>query len=98
MTADVYHPLFVGCLPMGEPIKLPELRRAMGFVDLVLFVVITSFGIMWVAKAGEAGPAGVTFWVLGGLVFYLPLAVCVIVLAARYPGEGGLYLWSRRAF
>jgi amino acid transporter len=70
----------------------------MGFVDLLLFVVITSFGIMWLAKAGEAGPAGITLWVVGAFVFYLPLALCVIILSSRYPGEGGLYLWSRNAF
>jgi amino acid transporter len=70
----------------------------MGFVDLLLFVVVTSFGIMWLPKAGEAGPAGITLWVLGALVFHLPLALCVIVLASRYPGEGGLYFWSQRAF
>jgi amino acid transporter len=70
----------------------------MGFVDLLLFVVITSFGIMWLAKAGEAGPAGIILWVIGAFVFYLPLALCVIILSARYPGEGGLYLWSQKAF
>lgn len=83
---------------MSEPTAAAQLHRAMGFVDLLLFVVITSFGIMWLAKAGEAGPAGITLWVVGAIVFYLPLALCVIVLSSRYPGEGGLYLWSRNAF
>src|SRR5689334_3683704 len=83
---------------MGEPAKQPPLRRAMGFVDLVLFVVLTSFGLSLVAKAGEVGPPGVTLWLLGGLLFSLPLTLSVIVLAARYPGEGGLYVWSREAF
>jgi amino acid transporter len=70
----------------------------MGRLDLLFFVVITSFGLPMVAKAGEEGPVGVTFWLLGGLAFALPLAVCVIVLAFRYPGEGGLYLWSQKSF
>jgi amino acid transporter len=83
---------------MSEHTEAPRLHREMGFVDLLLFVVITSFGIMWLAKAGEAGPAGITLWVIGAFVFYLPLALCVIVLSSRYPGEGGLYLWSREAF
>jgi amino acid transporter len=83
---------------MSEHTEAPRLQREMGFVDLLLFVVITSFGIMWLAKAGEAGPAGITLWALGAFVFYLPLALCVIVLSSRYPGEGGLYLWSRNAF
>jgi hypothetical protein len=76
---------------MSEHTKTPQLHREMGFVDLLLFVVITSFGIMWLAKAGEAGLAGITLWVIGAFVFYLPLALCVIVLSSRYPGEGGLY-------
>lgn len=83
---------------MSEPREAPRLHREMGFVDLLLFVVITTFGIMWLAKAGEAGPAGITLWVIGAFVFYLPLALCVIVLSSRYPGEGGLYLWSQQAF
>jgi amino acid transporter len=83
---------------MSEHTEAPQLHREMGFVDLLLFVVITSFGIMWLPKAGEAGPAGITLWVVGAFVFYLPLALCVIVLSSRYPGEGGLYLWSQKAF
>jgi amino acid transporter len=71
----------------------------MGFIDLLLFVVATSLGILSLAKVGEVGPAGVTFWVVGAAVFYFPLALCVIVLAREHPGkEGGLYLWSKSAF
>jgi len=83
---------------MSEHMDSPPLHREMGFVDLLLFVVITNFGIMWLPKAGEAGLAGITLWVIGAFVFYLPLALCVIVLSSRYPGEGGLYLWSQRSF
>ena len=84
---------------MSATSKGPKgLQRTMTFVDLLLFVVVTSFGIMWFAKAGEAGPPGITLWVIGAFVFHFPLALCVIVLASRYPGEGGLYLWSQRAF
>src|SRR4051794_32084053 len=78
--------------------RAPGLRRTMGFVDLFLFVAVTSFGLGMEAKAGQAGPAGVTFWVLGGGFFLLALALGVIVRARRLPGEGGLYLWSRQAF
>src|SRR5262245_46252102 len=83
---------------MSTTDKPPELRPVMGFVDLLLFFVITSFGIMWVAKAAEAGAAGITFWVVSAVVFYVPLAVSVLALTARFPGEGGLYVWSQRSF
>lgn len=83
---------------MNESTKAPELRRVMGFADLVLFFVITGFGIMWVAKAAEAGPLGITFWLISGIVFYLPLAVSVLALSAQFPGEGGLYVWIRETY
>src|SRR5262249_31959063 len=83
---------------MGQAEPKRGLRRAMGFADLLLFFVITGFGLMWPPEAAEAGPVGVTLWVLGGLPFFLPLAACVLELSSRYPGEGGLYLWTRQAF
>ena len=30
--------------------------------------------------------------------FYTPLALSVLELSSRYPNEGGLYVWSKRAF
>src|SRR5262249_56951007 len=82
---------------MGQAEPKRGLRRAMGFADLLLFFVITGFGLMWLAKAAEVGAVGVTLWGLGGLTFFLPLAACVLGLSSRYPREGGLYLWTRQA-
>lgn len=82
--------------PQADPKETP--RPVMGFIDVLLFFVITGFGPMWLAKAAEAGPVGVTLWLIGGLTFFLPLAACVLELSSRYPEEGGLYLWCRRAF
>jgi len=75
-----------------------HLRPVLGFFDTVLLFVITGFNLIWVVRAAEAGAAGVTLWLLAALVFYLPLGVCVVALARRYPGEGGLYVWSRESF
>lgn len=85
---------------MNKATQEPKgLHQPMGFLDLLLFAIVTSFGLGMEAKAGQAGPAGITLWVLGGLVFLLPLALGVIVLAKEHPGkEGGLYLWSKEAF
>jgi amino acid transporter len=35
---------------------------------------------------------------MGALVMFLPLSFCVVHLSARFPEEGGLYAWTRRAF
>jgi glutamate:GABA antiporter len=37
-------------------------------------------------------------WVGAWLCFYTPLALSVLELSSRYPNEGGLYVWSKRAF
>jgi glutamate:GABA antiporter len=37
-------------------------------------------------------------WIAAWLLFYTPLALSVIELSSRYPNEGGLYVWSKKAF
>jgi amino acid transporter len=37
-------------------------------------------------------------WVIAALGFFVPLVFCVLELSSRYPEEGGIYVWSKRAF
>ncbi|MFY9905320.1 MAG: APC family permease [Terriglobales bacterium] len=73
-------------------------KRVMGFRDLVLFYVVTGVSLRWIATAAAAGPSSVVIWLGAWLLFYTPLALSVIELSSRYPNEGGLYVWSKRAF
>ena len=73
-------------------------RQVMGFRDLVLFYVITGISLRWIATAAAAGPSSIVIWVGAWLCFYTPLALSVLELSSRYPNEGGLYVWSKRAF
>lgn len=70
----------------------------MGFRDLLLFYVVTGISLRWIATAAAAGPSAIVIWIGAWLVFYTPLALSVIELSSRYPNEGGLYVWSKRAF
>jgi amino acid transporter len=70
----------------------------MGFRDLLLFYVVTGVSLRWIAAAAAAGPSSIVIWIGAWLVFYMPLALSVIELSSRYPNEGGLYVWSKRAF
>jgi amino acid transporter len=70
----------------------------MGFRDLLLFYVVTGISLRWIATAAAAGPSAIVIWFSAWLVFYMPLALSVIELSSRYPNEGGLYVWSKRAF
>ena len=82
----------------GPAPAAPHLRRALGLFDVTLFIVTAGSSLQWAATAAAAGPSSLLVWVLGGLAMFLPLSVCVVFLSSRYPDEGGLYVWSKRAF
>lgn len=72
--------------------------RVMGVADLALFYVVTGVSLRWIATAAAAGPSSILVWIGAFACFYLPLALAVVELSSRYPEEGGLYIWTRRAF
>jgi amino acid transporter len=75
-----------------------QLRRALGFRDLLLFYIVTGFSLRWVATAAAAGPSALVIWVIAALGLFVPLVFTVLELSSRYPEEGGIYVWSKRAF
>ena len=76
----------------------PALPRALGLRDMVLFNIVAVVSLRWFATAAAAGPSSITLWVLAGLLFFVPQGLAVSDLAARYPDEGGIYAWTKRAF
>jgi len=84
--------------PAASSAELLRPKRAMGFLDLMLFYVVTGVSLRWIATAASAGPSAVIIWFGAWLTFYTPLALSVIELSSRYPQQGGLYVWSKRAF
>jgi amino acid transporter len=72
--------------------------RVMGIADLVMFYVVTGISLRWIATAASAGPSSIVIWIGAWIFFYVPLALSVVELSCRYPQEGGLYVWSKRAF
>jgi amino acid transporter len=72
--------------------------KALGLRDVVLMNVVAVVGLRWIARGARTGPASVTLWTLAWIAFFVPLAVAVSALARRYPEQGGVYTWVRRAF
>jgi len=81
-----------------EKAAVPALRREMGLRDVTLFSLTCIVGTRWIPAAAHAGPGSVTLWLLAALLFMMPLAVAVAALSVKYPGTGGLYLWTRNDF
>jgi glutamate:GABA antiporter len=84
----------------SEPTAATTIRpaRAMGFRDVVLFYVVTGVSLRWIATAASIGASSVVLWMGAWLFLYVPLALSVIELSSRYPAEGGLYVWTKKAF
>jgi glutamate:GABA antiporter len=75
-----------------------KLKRELGFRDVILFYIVSSLSLRWIATAAASGQSAIVVWLLAWVGFFIPLAGCVLELSSRYPQEGGLYVWTREAY
>lgn len=75
-----------------------QLRREMGFWDVLLFNIAAVLGPRWIAAAAHNGPSSLSLWALAAVFFFVPTALVITELSTRFPAEGGLYVWTREAF
>jgi glutamate:GABA antiporter len=75
-----------------------QLRRVMGFWDVLLFCIAAVLGPRWIAAAARNGPSSISLWVLAAALFFVPTAYIIVELSTRFPEEGGLYVWTKLAF
>jgi amino acid transporter len=74
------------------------LERALTTRDIVLFNVAAIVGMRWIALAAASGPSSLLLWALAALLFFIPQGFAVVALASALPEEGGLYVWTSKAF
>jgi len=77
---------------------ISQLRREMGFWDVLLFNIAAVLGPRWIAAAAHNGPSSLSLWALAAVFFFFPTTLVITELSTRYPAEGGLYVWTREAF
>ncbi len=82
----------------ADPAQPQHPKRVLGFRDLVMFYVVTTLSLRWIPVAATVGPSSIVIWVVGLITIFIPLALCIMELSSRYPQEGGMYVWSKRAF
>lgn len=75
-----------------------SLIKALGLWDVVAMNIVAIVGLRWIARSARVGAPSVTLWILACLIFFVPLAAALIELSSRYPEQGGIYAWVRRAF
>jgi glutamate:GABA antiporter len=89
----------------GERVGLPSeeyvvktMPPVAGTLDLTATFVLIIFFITNVASAVEGGAGTFTFWVIGGITFFIPCVIATAQLGHMFPHEGSLYNWTHRAF
>ena len=75
-----------------------QLRKTMGFWDVLLFNIATVLGPRWIAAAAHNGTSSISLWAFAAVFFFVPTALVISELSTRFPSEGGLYIWSKEAF
>ncbi len=80
------------------PDSRSQLRKTMGFWDVLLFNIATVLGPRWIAAAGHNGASSISLWAIAAIFFFIPGALVINELSSRFPEEGGLYIWAKEAF
>jgi amino acid transporter len=71
--------------------------RELRLRDLIWLNICAVASLRWVATAAHAGAGSLVLWVIAALFFFLPSAIVVARLSERFPEEGGMYVWTKRA-
>lgn len=83
---------------MTDRAESAAVPRTLGRWDLVLLKVVAIVNINNVPPVAVYGWMSLVLWVVAFATFFVPEAVAVLTLARRHPGEGGIYLWTRKEF
>lgn len=86
-----------GELP-SEEYTAKTMPKVAGPLGLTATYVLIIFFITNTPSAIAAGAGTFTFWIVGGLTFFIPCAICTAQLGHMFPHEGSLYNWTHRAF
>jgi len=72
-----------------------QLKRELGFWDLVLFHLTAIVGLRWISIAAGTGYSSIPLWITAFACFFLPQAYVLLKLSRKWPVEGGLYEWTK---
>ncbi len=75
-----------------------SLRRELNLRDLVLLMVVAVVNVNALPLIAGEGWCAVSFYILAFVLFLVPQGIAVAEFGKRYPGEGGIYLWTRECF
>src|SRR5580700_5635706 len=85
-------------VPAAEETHSHQLRKVLGLRDLVPMQILIVIGTSWTGTAARQADTHVSFWIVGALFLFLPVAAVVQYCVQIWPYEGGAYQWTKHAF
>jgi len=83
---------------LSETYTVKSMPQIAGTLDLTATFVLIIFFITNVPSAIQAGAGTFTYWIIGGITFFIPCVIATAQLGHMFPHEGSLYNWTHRAF
>ncbi len=83
---------------VSEDYVVKTMPRVAGTFGMTATFVLIIFFSTNVASAIQAGAGTFTFWIIGGITFFIPCAIATAQLGHMFPHEGSLYNWTHKAF
>ncbi len=83
---------------MTDQMSISKGPAKLGKLDVFLGMVCGLLFVDYIASNTLVGISGITWWIIIGIIFYIPNGLITAELAATYPDKGGIYSWIKRAF
>jgi glutamate:GABA antiporter len=82
-----------------KPAATPRVfKRVLKRIDMLLFTVCAILIIDQLAASASIGVSSIFWWVFTLILFFIPYGMITAELASKYPEQGGIYAWVKRAY
>lgn len=73
-------------------------EKKVSLVKSILFTICSVLVLDSFVASSAIGVSSITIWLITTVLFFLPYGLVTAELGSNYPGDGGIYLWIKRAF
>ena len=77
---------------------MSEKIKALGSLDILLSMICAILFADVIISNTSMGPSVIGWWIIIGLIYFIPNGLITAELTGAYPDKGGLYGWVNRAF
>ncbi len=75
-----------------------EHKKTLKLRDMVLFTVSAILLADTLTAAASIGASSISWWIILGVLFFVPFAMICAEMGCAYPEQGGIYAWIRDGF